>query len=135
MTLSSLARCLAVSYVVVLFWPVGSRANNETDGWSPPGYSTFGRESFSPWKGPGESLLRHETINCTPPTIQDFPADMFTQEQRQQGALIVSMYCSDETFLIMFLLFLFFLPLKCRSRCSAFYSDYLHNADDRNRRG
>jgi hypothetical protein len=25
------------------------------------------------------------SVNCTEPTIQDFPPDMFTQEQRQKG--------------------------------------------------
>lgn len=35
------------------------------------------------------SELGHLSRNCTPPTIQDFPNDFFTQEQRLQGGLTV----------------------------------------------
>lgn len=28
-------------------------------------------------------------LNCTPPAIDDFPRDLFTQEQRRQGYLVV----------------------------------------------
>lgn len=39
--------------------------------------------------GPSEAVDFEERIqfqrNCTAPTIQDFPPDMFTQEGRQQG--------------------------------------------------
>ncbi|KAK4011468.1 hypothetical protein OUZ56_020585 [Daphnia magna] len=29
------------------------------------------------------------SVNCTEPTIQDFPPDMFTQEQRQKGGVVI----------------------------------------------
>ncbi|CAB3361728.1 Hypothetical predicted protein [Cloeon dipterum] len=34
------------------------------------------------------------TANCTPPAIDDFPGDFFTEEQRQEGAVIVHLFIS-----------------------------------------
>jgi len=36
---------------------------------------------YAQWEVPG--------VNCTPPGIDDFPADMFTQPQRQSGYVIM----------------------------------------------
>ena len=38
-------------------------------------------------------LLAHKTHklkNCTPPSIEEFPNDFFTQKERQQGAVIIN---------------------------------------------
>lgn len=35
------------------------------------------------------SELGHLSRNCTPPTIQDFPNDFFTQEQRLKGFFLL----------------------------------------------
>ncbi|CAL8113417.1 unnamed protein product [Orchesella dallaii] len=41
----------------------------------------FVRSKYAQWEVPG--------VNCTPPGIDDFPADMFTQPQRQNGYVII----------------------------------------------
>jgi len=40
-----------------------------------------GVSKYAQWEVPG--------VNCTPPGIDDFPADLFTQPQRQQGFVII----------------------------------------------
>ena len=37
----------------------------------------------------GENIFR---LNCTAPTIQDFPPDMFTQEIRRQGNFLLQAF-------------------------------------------
>lgn len=37
--------------------------------------------------------------NCTPPAIEDFPADLFTRQQRQSGAIIFHITISLYLFL------------------------------------
>lgn len=39
------------------------------------------------------------SINCTPPAMDDFPHDMFTEEQRQSGALVFHISTSLYLFL------------------------------------
>jgi hypothetical protein len=34
------------------------------------------------------------TQNCTPPAIDDFPKDLFTEEQRQDGAVVLHVIAS-----------------------------------------
>jgi hypothetical protein len=34
------------------------------------------------------------TQNCTPPAIDDFPKDLFTEEQRQDGAVVLHVISS-----------------------------------------
>ena len=46
------------------------------------------------------SDLGHEKPNCTPSTIHDFPPDMFTQQQRQQGGVVVHFILSIYTMLM-----------------------------------
>lgn len=38
--------------------------------------------------------LRFLGINCTPPAIEDFPHDLFDEEQRQGGAVVVHVIVS-----------------------------------------
>ncbi|XP_071451451.1 sodium/potassium/calcium exchanger 3 isoform X2 [Hetaerina americana] len=39
--------------------------------------------------GGSSSLLGPGLLNCTPPAIDDFPRDLFTEKQRQDGAVVV----------------------------------------------
>lgn len=39
------------------------------------------------------------SMNCTPPAMDDFPHDMFTEEQRQSGALVFHISTSLYLFL------------------------------------
>lgn len=57
---------------------------NQTD-WSASNRipSTLGENGFS--------------VNCTEPTIQDFPNDMFTQEQRRKGESVLGNYYASYT--------------------------------------
>jgi hypothetical protein len=56
---------------------------------SPPGdgdgvkyyRSRNGRINYAKWEVPG--------VNCTPPGIDDFPPDLFTQEERRQGYVVI----------------------------------------------
>ncbi|RZF38053.1 hypothetical protein LSTR_LSTR006452 [Laodelphax striatellus] len=41
----------------------------------------------------------HSNLNCTPPAIDDFPRDIFTEEQRRKGAVAVHFICSLYLFL------------------------------------
>ena len=61
-----------VCWLVVSLLPFCSA----TDVWSTPLPNYFG-------------AMRFEKINCTPPTIDDFPPDMFDQDERRQGAVVV----------------------------------------------
>jgi hypothetical protein len=73
------------------------------------------------------------SVNCTEPTIQDFPPDMFTQEQRQKGyhTLLPSRRENGtvlETFILTAFLFICFDSFR---RCpGTLYSVHLHHADD-----
>lgn len=90
--------CLALVLVVVIqFHPVGSYHGNTNDSGAyyeqypfhhfnlkneyPSNQSEIisGEVESKNWKEDGFS------VNCTEPTIQDFPNDMFTQEQRRKG--------------------------------------------------
>ncbi|XP_059499912.1 sodium/potassium/calcium exchanger 3-like [Stegostoma tigrinum] len=51
--------------------------------------------------GPGRRLLFQTSDdasslgrNCTPPGIHEFPSDVFTQEERQNGALLLHVFCA-----------------------------------------
>lgn len=44
-------------------------------------------------------LILTSGTNCTPPAIDDFPADLFTPEQRQSGAVIIHITISLYLFL------------------------------------
>lgn len=104
---SSLVSCLAVVIAVCIqFHPVGSYHGDSND--TGVYYEQYpfnkisvesehkinqsdsvvsvsnGKTSSNNWKDDGFS------VNCTEPTIQDFPGDMFTQEQRQKGEFSLS---------------------------------------------
>ncbi|CAL8124572.1 unnamed protein product [Orchesella dallaii] len=40
------------------------------------------------------SVILKATLNCTPPAIEDFPEDLFTQEERQNGFVILHILIS-----------------------------------------
>lgn len=45
------------------------------------------------------SGLSHYNLNCTPPAIDDFPKDWFTEKQRQDGAVAFHVVASLYLFL------------------------------------
>lgn len=45
------------------------------------------------------ALFPSSGINCTPPGIDDFPKDQFTEEQRRNGAVVVHILVSLYLFL------------------------------------
>lgn len=40
------------------------------------------------------SLFHYTDINCTQPAIDDFPRDLFTEAQRQSGAVVLHVIAS-----------------------------------------
>ena len=40
-------------------------------------------------------------VNCTAPAILEFPTDLFTQEQRQEGAVLVHILASIYIFYVL----------------------------------
>lgn len=83
-------------------------------------------------------------INCTPPAIEDFPHDLFDEEQRQGGAVVVHVIVSLYLFIALavvcdkffvpavekichgkrglYYVFFFFFPLNPTSREKFIYS-------------
>lgn len=43
--------------------------------------------------------LLFELVNCTPPAVNDFPADLFSQQERQQGAIVLHCLAAIYAFL------------------------------------
>ncbi len=117
--------------IAVEYHPVGTLHVDDKSGVYYERYPLHEPKSDNERKIPSnrsESVLRRDSdenfsVNCTEPTIQDFPPDMFTQEQRQQGIL----FALEEKSLLRKSSILY--P-RLRRRCRPFHPLYLHHVDD-----
>lgn len=99
----SLIPCLAlVLTVITQFHPVGSYHGNTNDSgvyYEQYPFQHFNLKNEQPLsnqsKSDSEEVEKNNwnedgfSVNCTEPTIQDFPNDMFTQEQRRKGKVVL----------------------------------------------
>lgn len=67
---------------------------------------------------------QHAGTNCTQPAIDDFPRDLFTEQQRQSGAVVLHAICSLYLFLALAVVCdKYFVPAVekiCTGRCPRF---------------